>query len=119
VSHNGTLAYRCYGSQSQLAWVNRRGDVVKTVGPANVNVKQGRLSPDGQKIAAPIYDVDRGVNDMWIINAETNAARRVMAGRGQVDNPAWAPDSARLAFNRACDSPPKLFVRGLGEHDAD
>lgn len=119
VSNNGSLAYRRYQSQSQLAWVNRRGEVVRTVGPANVNVKQGHLSPDGQKIAAPIYDVDRGVNDMWIINAETNAARRVIAGRGQVDNPVWAPDSARLAFNRAYDSPPKLFVRGLGEQDAD
>ena len=119
VSNNGTLAYRRYQSQSQLAWVNRRGEVVKTVGPANVNVKQGRLSPDGQKIAASIYNVEGGVNDMWIINAETNAARRLIAGRGQVDNPVWAPDSARLAFNRAYDSPPKLFVRGLGEQDAD
>jgi eukaryotic-like serine/threonine-protein kinase len=119
VSNNGTLAYRRYRSQSQLAWVNRRGDVVKTVGPANVNVKQGSLSPDGQKIAAPIYNVERGVNDMWIINAEPDGARRVIAGRGQVDNPVWAPDSAKLAFNRAYDSPPRLFVRGLGEHDSD
>jgi Tol biopolymer transport system component/DNA-binding winged helix-turn-helix (wHTH) protein len=119
VSNNGTLAYRRYRSQSQLAWVNRRGDVVETVGPANVNVKQGRLSPDGKRIAASIYSADGGVNDMWIIDAETNAARRVIAGRGHVDNPVWAPDSARLAFSRAYDSPPKMFVRGLGEQQAD
>jgi hypothetical protein len=104
VSDTGTLAYLRYQSQSQLAWVNRRGEVVKTVGPANVNVKQGHLFPDGQKSAAAIYDVGRGVNDLWIINAETNAARRLIAGRGQVDNPVWAPDSARWAFNRAYDS---------------
>src|SRR5258708_25262765 len=30
-------------------------------------------------------------------------------------SPVWAPDSARLAFSRAYDTPPKLFVRGIGE----
>jgi eukaryotic-like serine/threonine-protein kinase len=119
VANNGTLAYRRYQSQSQLAWVNRRGDVVKTIGPANVNVKQGRLSPDGKKIAATIYNVGTGTNEMWIVDAETNAARRVITERGQVDNPVWAPDSARLAFNRAGELPPKLFVRGLGEQDKE
>ena len=119
VSNNGTLAYRRYQSRSQLAWVNRRGEVTKTVGPANVNVKQGRLSPDGRKVAAPIYGIAGGVNDLWIIDAETNASRRLTAGRGHVDNPIWAPDSTRLAFNRAYDLPPKLFVGGLGAQDAD
>jgi Tol biopolymer transport system component/DNA-binding winged helix-turn-helix (wHTH) protein len=119
VSNNGMLAYRRYQSRSQLAWVSRHGEVVSTIGPANVNLKQARLSPDGKKIATPIFDVNRGVNDMWIIDAETGAARKVIVGRGLVDNPVWAPDSARLAFSRAYDTPPKLFVRGIGEMDVD
>lgn len=65
VSNKGMLAYRRYQSRSQLAWVSRRGEVVSTIGPANVNLKQARLSPDGTKIATPIFDVTRGVNDMW------------------------------------------------------
>ncbi|MGI8991975.1 MAG: TolB family protein [Bryobacteraceae bacterium] len=56
---------------------------------------------------------------MWIIDAETGAARRVIVGRGLVDNPVWAPASDKLAFNRAYDGPPNLFVRGLGENDPD
>jgi Tol biopolymer transport system component/DNA-binding winged helix-turn-helix (wHTH) protein len=119
VSNNGMLAYRRYQSRSQLAWVNRRGEVVRTVGPANVNLKQARLSPDGKKIATPIFDVSHGVNDIWIIETDTGAARRTVVGRGLVDNPVWAPDSAHLAFSRTYDTPPKLFVRGLGEKDAD
>jgi eukaryotic-like serine/threonine-protein kinase len=119
VSNNGMLAYRRYLSRSQLAWVTRRGEVVKTVGPANVNVKQGRLSPDGRKIAASIFDVNRGVNDMWIIDVETGAARRTIVGRGLTDNPVWAPDSKTLAFSRDDGRLPKLFVRGIGETDPE
>jgi Tol biopolymer transport system component/DNA-binding winged helix-turn-helix (wHTH) protein len=119
VSNNGMLAYKRYVSRSQLAWVTRRGELVRTIGPGNVNLKQARLSPDGKKIATPIFDVTRGVNDMWIIDAETGAARRAIVGRGLADNPVWSPDSSKLAFNRAYDGPPKLFVRGIGESDVD
>jgi DNA-binding winged helix-turn-helix (wHTH) protein/Tol biopolymer transport system component len=100
VSSNGMLAYRRYLSRSQLAWVTRDGSVVRTIGPPNVNVKQGRLSPDGTKIAAPIFDVNKGVIDVWLIDAETGDARRVTNGPGLADNPVWAPDSKTLAFNR-------------------
>ncbi len=119
VSNNGMLAYKRYVSRSQLAWVNRRGEVQSTIGPANVNLKQARVSPDGKEIATPIFDVNRGVNDMWIIDARTGAARRAIPGPGFVDNPVWSPDSGTLAFNRVYDSPPKLFLRGLGDQDAD
>jgi Tol biopolymer transport system component len=119
VSNNGSLAYRRYLSRSQLAWVSRSGEIVSAIGPTNVNLKEARLSPDGKKIATPIFDVNRGVNDMWIIDAETGAARRVIIGPGTVDSPVWAPDSGRLAFGRAYDTPPKLFVRGIGERDAE
>ena len=119
VSNNGMLAYKRYVSRSQLAWVNRRGEVVSTIGPANVNLKQGRLSPNGKEIATAIFDVNRGVTDMWIVNAGTGAARRVIPGPGLVDNPVWAPDSKTLAFSRVYDSPPKLILRGLGEQDRD
>lgn len=119
VSHNGLLAYKSYVSRSQLAWVNRRGDIVDTIGPSNVNLEQARISPDGKMIATPIFDVNRGVNDMWIIDTATGAARRAIPGPGLVDNPVWAPGSDALAFSRAYDLPPKLVLRGLGEHDSD
>lgn len=119
VSNNGALAYRRYQSRSQLAWVTRRGQVVRTIGPANVNVKQGRLSPDGARVAAPIFNVDRGANEIWIIDTGTGASRQWIAGPGLADNPVWAPDSTRVVFNRAFDAPPKLFLRGLGDADAE
>lgn len=46
-------------------------------------------------------------------------APSALAGPGLVDNPVWAPDSGKLAFSRAYDTPPKLIVRGLGESHID
>ena len=119
VSNNGALAYRRYQSRSQIAWVNRQGEVVKTIGPANINVKQSRLSPDGARVAISLFNVDRGANEIWLIDIATGASRKLIAGPGLAENPVWAPDSARLVFNRAFDTPPKLFIRGLGEADAE
>ena len=119
VSENGVLAYRKYLSRSRLAWVNRRGELVRTIGPANVNLKQARISPDRKTIATAIFDVNRGGKDVWLIDAETGESRRVAVGRGNVENPVWSPDSKRLLFSRAWDGPPKLVIRGLDDHDTD
>jgi hypothetical protein len=118
VSNGGALAYMKYLSRSQLAWITRCGELVRKIGPANANLKEARLSPDGRKIATTIYDPERGLNDLWIIDAQTGAGRRV-GERGTVDSPIWAPDSSKLAFAVAYDSTPKLFLHGLGEQDAD
>ena len=119
VSSNGVLAYQRYKSRSQLAWVDRHGRTIGTIGPSGVNLKLARVSPDGKKIATSIYDVEHGVNRIWIINAATGDARQAVNGDTFVDNPVWSPDSSKLAFNRAFDSPPKLFIRGIGEQDAE
>jgi Tol biopolymer transport system component len=90
---------------------------LKTVGPANVNLKQARLSPDGRRIATSIFDVRRGATDIWVIDAASGSAR-ALTGTGLVDNPVWSPDSKTLAFSRSTDAV-RLFVRGLGEADTE
>jgi eukaryotic-like serine/threonine-protein kinase len=119
VSNNGMLAYRRYVSRSQLAWFNRHGDLVKRIGPDSVNIEDGRLSPDGKKIAAPIYNVERGVTEIWIIDRETGTSRKSISGPGLVASPTWAPDSQKLAYQGAYEGPPKLFFRGIGESEPE
>jgi hypothetical protein len=60
VSDKGAVAYRGYAGRSQLAWADRTGRQVGAIGPARVNVKSARLSPDGRWLAAAIYEVERG-----------------------------------------------------------
>ena len=116
VSANGALAYLRYKARSQLAWVNRIGEVVQRIGPADVNVQHGALSPDGSRIVTVIFNVQRGANELWIIDAKTGAARRIVE-EGSAESPVWAPDSSRLVFARALDYTPKLFIRGLRDQD--
>jgi eukaryotic-like serine/threonine-protein kinase len=119
VSDSGTLAYLSYASRSQLAWVDRSGARIAPFGPADINVKSARLSPDGTKAAAAVFDVERGVNDIWIIDTSSGAARRTVAGPGMVDAASWSPDSKRLVYLRGFGAMPRLYVRGTGEKDAE
>ena len=79
VSDRGTIAYQSLVSRSQLMWVDRAGHQISAIGPANINVKFARVSPDGQRLATAIYDVERGQQDLWIFDVKTNSARRLTA----------------------------------------
>jgi Tol biopolymer transport system component/DNA-binding winged helix-turn-helix (wHTH) protein len=114
------LAYQSYISRSQLVWVDRTGREVATIGPANINVKSARLSPDGKRLATAIYDVERGEQDLWIFDVNTNSGRRLTADAALRDAPVWSPDSRTLAFLSQTDGdPPRVHLRGLGEKEAE
>ena len=98
VSDQGVIAYQSYVSRSQLVWVDRAGHQLATIGPANINVKSARLSPDGKRLATAIYDVERGEQDLWIFDVNTNSGRRLTADQALRDAPVWSPDSRTLAF---------------------
>ena len=120
ISERGALAYQSCVSRSQLVWVDRTGQQLAATGPANVNVKSARLSPDGQKLATAIYDIEHGEQDLWIFDIKTNSGRRLAADHALRDAPVWSPDSTKLAFLYQGDgNPPKVHLRGLGETAAD
>ena len=114
------LAYQSLTSRSQLVWVDGMGHEVAAIGPADINVKSARLSPDGQWLATAIYDVERGEQDLWIFDVKTNFGRRLTADSALRDAPVWSPDSKRLAFLSQKDGdPPKIHLRGLGAKDVE
>jgi Tol biopolymer transport system component len=94
--------------------------VTAAIGPANINVKSARLSPDGQRIATAIYDGARGEQDLWIFDVHTNSGRRLTAEAALRDAPVWSPDSKTLAFLSQPDGdPPRVTFRGLGQSDPE
>ena len=120
VSSSGAIAYQSFASRSQLVWVDREGRQVGSAGPANVNVKSGRLSPDGRKLATAIYDVERGAQNLWIVDIKSNAVRELTLEPGVRDAPVWSPDSKRLGFLHGfVGRPPQVRIRGVGENDAE
>lgn len=116
VSNSGAIAYQTLVSRSQLVWVDRAGRQVGSVGPANSNVKAGRLSPDGRKVVTAIYDIERGAQNLWIVDVKGNAARELTLDPGVRDAPVWSPDSKTLAFLHGfVGRQPQVRIRGLAE----
>jgi serine/threonine-protein kinase len=120
VSESGTLAYLNYVSRSQLVWVDRTGRQLGTIGPSNINVQYARLSPDGQRLATAIYDIEQGQQDLWIFDVKTNSGRRLSSDAALRDSPVWSPDSTKLAFGKnPGGNLPKVYLRSLGESDRE
>ncbi len=120
VSNTGALAYQSFASRSQLVWVDREGRQVGSAGPANVNLMSGRLSPDGRKLATAMYDIERGAQNLWIVDLESNASRELTLEPGIRDAPVWSPDSKTLGYLTAiAGRQPSVSIRGVGEGDAE
>jgi dipeptidyl aminopeptidase/acylaminoacyl peptidase/CubicO group peptidase (beta-lactamase class C family) len=75
--------------------------------------EQPALSPDGRQTVYVLRtcdaDSDRTVRALWRVR--TGRGRAEQLTRGQADtSPAWSPDGKRLAFLRAQDGPPQIWL---------
>jgi eukaryotic-like serine/threonine-protein kinase len=82
-------------SVSQLAWFDRNGKSVGTVGtPGSYN--NVRLSPDGRRVAA---DQTEGRSiDIWIHDLARAASMRLTFDPGAPGSPIWSPDGKGILF---------------------
>ena len=104
VSRAGTLVYIGAGLSEMTApraliWVDRKGHEEPTRAPLRA-YGTPRLSPDGTRIAAEIYDQ---TTDLWIWDFARETLRRLtfdFAGNGMA---VWTPDGREIIFesNRA------------------
>lgn len=92
------------------------------------NVSAAIVAPDARHVAytlsvprAPMVD-DDGANwsELWIVAREGGEARAYVAGKTDVANVAWLPDSAGVAFTqkRGDDKASSLWVIPLGGGEA-
>jgi Tol biopolymer transport system component/DNA-binding winged helix-turn-helix (wHTH) protein len=98
VSRRGVLAYQSYNTRSQFIWVDRTGKRLSAASTGEMNSSYLRLSPDGRSLAAAVFDVERGVTDIWIYDPVTGAGRKAIFGPGISHAPVWSPDSRRLVY---------------------
>ena len=120
VSPAGTLAYfsgESGRSQVQLAWMDRKGVRVGTVGTPG-NFGQITLSPDERNVALEISDAD-GQYDLWVMDIARGVTSRVTATPASERDPVWAPDSRSLVFIARSDKGADLRRKGLRASDPE
>ena len=98
-SASGRLLYNAAGSTSQLAWFDRTGRPLATVGEESVYSFVFRLAPDGHRVVATR---DRpGGNDLWLLDLERGAASRFTSASPANYYPVWSPDGRTIVFSPA------------------
>jgi eukaryotic-like serine/threonine-protein kinase len=121
VSRAGTLVYIGAGVSEMtapraLVWVDRKGHEEPTGAPPRA-YGTPRLSPDGTRVAAEIYDQ---LTDVWIWDFARETLRRLTFDSGGNGMSVWTPDSRQIIFesNRtSVSSVYKQAVDGTGTVD--
>ncbi|HET9793339.1 MAG TPA: protein kinase, partial [Thermoanaerobaculia bacterium] len=81
----------------QLTWFDRGGRSLGSIGePRPYNVH--RLSPDGRRVAADVFDPARAKTDIWIFDTATSAGTRFVSTNWSDFAPVWSPEGDRIAF---------------------
>jgi Tol biopolymer transport system component len=109
VSSNGTLVYQTgVGVRSQLTWVDRRGQTLRSVGE-QADLVDVRLSPDGTVAAVSRLDPLVGTRDIWTYNLVRNLAERFTTEPSDEYAPVWSPPGDRIAFTSTRDGSIQIF----------
>jgi serine/threonine protein kinase len=111
VSDNGVLAYQTGGAQSQLAWFDRTGKKLQTVGEIDA-YNSVAISPDGQRAAVGMLDADGRNGDIWLLDLARPSKSRLTFDPHSDGDPIWSPDGSQLVFfsNRGVNARLNLFL---------
>jgi len=94
VSRSGTLAFRPGSAERHLTWLDRRGNVVKTVGPPGV-IMNVSLAPDDRVAAFTSRSIETGLQSIWTVDLERDVAAP-FADLGWM--PTFTPDGAAILY---------------------
>jgi serine/threonine protein kinase/Tol biopolymer transport system component len=116
-SQNGVLSVETQlRRKSQAVWLDRSGNTLDRLGEPAM-IESFRISPDGEKVAFSIDDPQQESPNLWVYAARGNQKARLTFGPATAQNPVWAPDGNRIAFNSNLRGSPNLFtipVTGVG-----
>ncbi len=94
VSRNGILVFRPGSGDRRLVWVDRRGNVVKAVGPAGI-IMNVSVSFDNKWAAFTLRQSETGLQTVWTLDLERDVATPFVEASWM---PVWAADGASIFY---------------------
>jgi dipeptidyl aminopeptidase/acylaminoacyl peptidase len=117
VSDNGVLAYATRPGQTtfDLAWFDREGRTLGTVGPLPLETFGGvELSPDGTRLAMQSHRAADKRADIWLYDLVQRRATQLTFADGSDRDPIWSPDGKQLAFVSLRPDAPGMYQKVAG-----
>ena len=108
-STNGVLAYQSAGSESQVVWADRRGNITETGWPRQ-DYGSLRFSPNGERVAVDVVDPRTGAADVWLFDTARGAPVRFTADPWDESGPVWSPDGSRILMRMDRGGPTSLKI---------
>ena len=117
-SESGVLAYRDTGLDMQLAWLDRGGRQVGSVGPPG-EYRNVALSPDERRVVIDRFDATLGSRDLWLYDLARGTASRLTFGPADDSDAFWSPDGEQIVFGSNGHSYGlyRKAVSGVGEEE--
>jgi dipeptidyl aminopeptidase/acylaminoacyl peptidase len=112
-SSDGVLIYSTGSQEAQLTWLDRGARDLGPVGVSRDFFGIFRLSLDGKKIAADVFDFSSGGVDIWVYDVSQATSERVT--RGAASSPVWSPDGTRIAYCDTQGGPAQLKVKAASD----
>lgn len=120
ISDNGLLAFQQgdSGELSQLAWVDREGRDLGTVGkPADY--RGFEISHDEKRVATFIIDPQSQKSDVWILDIARGTSTRLTFDNAEDTWPVWSPDDRVVYFTSSRQGRGDIFRKASAGTGSD